>query len=342
MADFEESTEAYHRTIHPDAQWFPHAGFGLFMHWGIHSVAGIQPSWAMIKDYPAGGDPAFHPPEKYYALAEQFNPQRYDPDKWMAAAKRAGFTYAVLTTKHHDGYTLWPSDYGDMGTYRYLDGQDLLKPYVETCRKHGLKVGFYFSFADWNHPLCPVGDVGFDYNKRAQFPPIEPEEDRRRFDAFYEFTMGQIEELLTRYGKIDLLWFDGVGWRDRKDLRAKETIDRIRKFQPGIVINNRWGRIGDYVTPECHFPEERPEGWWETCQCTNGHWGYNPGKPLPSAEWFLSLLAKCRAWGGNLLANIGPAPDGTMPEDFYPLCDVLAEWMAKNRGSLDGAEGSQP
>ena len=326
MADFEEGRQAIGRAEHPDAQWFPQARMGLFMHWGIHSVAGIQPSWAMIKDYPCGGT-SDYPPEKYFALAEQFNPRRYDPDRWLAAAAKAGFAYAVLTAKHHDGYALWPTEYGDFSTKSYLRGCDLLQPYVEACRKNGLRVGFYFSFADWRYPGFPVGDVDFDFNKRGQFPPMRREEDEKQFEDFYAYTMGQIDELLTRYGKIDLLWFDGVGWKDRDSgaLRSTETIQHVRSLQPGIVVNNRWGRVGDYATPECQFPEQQPDGWWEACYATNGHWGYNPGEPLPDASWFTTMRDRCNNWGGNLLANIGPAPDGTMPEDFYVLCDELAE-----------------
>jgi alpha-L-fucosidase len=131
---------------HPDAQWFKTAGLGLFMHWGIHSTAGIQPSWTMIKDY----ERIYYPPEKYFALAEKFDPHHYDPDKWMLAAKQAGFSYAVLTAKHHDGYALWPTQFGNFSTRQYLNGRDLLQPYVEACRKYGLKVGFYFSQRDWH------------------------------------------------------------------------------------------------------------------------------------------------------------------------------------------------
>lgn len=325
MADFEEGKAADGRTNHPEAQWFPQAGMGLFMHWGIHSVAGIQPSWAMIKDYPHAGTKEY-PPEKYFALAERFNPDHYEPGQWLRAAAEAGFRYAVLTTKHHDGYALWPSKYGNFGTQQYLGGRDLLMPYVHACRENGLKVGFYFSFADWHYPGFPLGDVNFDFNQRGQYPVVTKEEDDRHFEAFYAFALGQIDELLTRYGKIDLLWFDGVGWkrRDSEALRARETIQHIRALQPGIVINNRWGKIGDYVTPECQFPETKPEGWWEACYCTNGHWGYNRGRPLPDVSWFVNLREKCNQWGGNFLPNIGPAPDGTMPDDFYTLCHALA------------------
>ena len=330
------------RTTHPDAQWFPGAGFGLFMHWGIHSVAGVQPSWAMIKDYPYGGE--LYPPERYYALADEFDPQHYDPNVWMEAAKRAGFRYAVLTAKHHDGYTLWPSAYGDMGTRTHMHGRDLLQPYVDACRKHGLKVGFYFSQRDWNFTVgdparrYPLGDVDFDYNKRGTRPPIaDAGQNRRDFEAFYAYTLGQLEELLTRYGKIDVLWFDGIGWPGIDDFHTDATMAWIRSLQPGIVINDRWMHAGDFDTEEWELPEDAPKGWWEHCISWNGHWGYNPKGLLRPAGWVIERLTGVRAGGGNFLLNIGPAPDGTMPKGFYTGCDELAGWMEDNGESIHGA-----
>jgi alpha-L-fucosidase len=328
---------------HPDAQWFPKAGLGLFMHWGIHSVAGIQPSWAMIKNYPAGGDSNFHPPEKYYALASKFDPQNYDPGKWMAAARAAGFTYAVLTTKHHDGYALWPTKYGDMNTRRYLGGRDLIKPYVEACRKHGLKVGFYFSPRDWHYPNYPLDDVDFDYSKRLKFRPIrDPIQNELNFEKFYAYTIGQLRELLTQYGKIDVLWFDGISWHPFKDIRTRQTLAWVRRLQPGIVINPRWGDMGDFETPEIELPQGRPQGWWESCYIwPKGHWGYVPSEDFQPLSWVLETLVRCRMWGGNLLLNVGPRPDGTMPDAFYQYSRELAQWMAHSGESLIGA-GSSP
>jgi len=331
--------EPFTPTTQPEAQWFPQGSLGLFMHWGIHSVKGVQPSWAMIKDYPYGGE--LHPPERYYALAKEFNPQSYDPDLWMAAAAKAGFTYAVLTAKHHDGYALWPTAYGDMSTRQFMDSRDLLKPYVEACRKHGLKAGFYFSPQDWHYPGYPVGDTGFDYNKRGQPRPIsDPEKNRADFERFFTYTIGQLNELLTRYGKIDVLWFDGMGWDGISDLHTEQTMAWIRRLQPGIVINDRWG-AGDFKTPEWDMPEGPPNGWWENCISWNGHWGYNPNGKFQSAAWALERLVRARSWGGNFLLNVGPAPDGTMPPGFYERCDELAAWMQHGRNALIGA-GSSP
>lgn len=339
MADFEEKEIAIERTTHPDARWFPEARMGLFLHWGIHSVAGVQASWAMIKGYPCAGKKRLSV-EEYFKLANQFNPRKYDPDCWLAAASEAGFRYAVLTTKHHDGYALWPSEYGDLGARTCLDGRDLLQPYVEACRKNNMKVGFYFSFADWRYPGFPIMDVDFDFNKRHQYHPMSKEEDEELFEAFYEYTIGQIDELLTRYGRIDLLWFDGVGWKDRDSeaLRSRQTIRHVRALQPGIVVNNRWGKVGDYVTPECQFPEARPEGWWEACYASGEHWGYNEDPKLLDAPWFAHMRDKCTNWGGNFLVDVGPAPDGTMSDRFYEVCSDLAGRLIS--GDHDGKGNS--
>lgn len=340
---------------HPDAQWFPKAGLGLFMHWGIHSVAGIQPSWAMIKDYPYGGDTRYQPKEKYFALAQYFNPINYNPDKWMEAASKAGFSYAVLTTKHLDGYALWPSHFGDFNPGTYLGGADLVQPYVDACRKYGMKVGFYFSPQDWYYEGYPLGDVDFDFNKRGQYPERvkDTERNRKEFVKFFEYSLGQIRELLTRYGKIDLLWFDGAGWPGIADLRTNQMYAWIRRLQPGIVINDRWeitidplassefkdytwDHIGDYATPECGLPEEIPNTWWELCDIWSegGHWGYDAGEKLKPMSWFFNYLAQCRAGGGNFLCNIGPRADGTMPDMFYTACKELEAWMLHSAESV--------
>lgn len=360
--DFQYAMEIYNAPVpgnlefpnpHADAQWFPEAGLGLFIHWGIHSVAGIQPSWAMIKDYPYGGSPDFHPPEKYYRLSDQFDPQNYHPDKWLATAKEAGFQYAVLTTKHHDGYALWPSDFGNMGTKQYLNGRDLIKPYIEACRKNGLKVGLYFSPRDWHYPGFPISDVNFDHNQRGEYPKItDPEANHERFLRFFAFTIGQIRELLTQYGKIDFLWFDGMHWHGEEDMKTGQVYQWIRELQPGIVINDRWGEIvnpdgetheaskpaGDCGTPEVHIPDQRQEGWWETCNIwPNGHWGYVPDETFKPPSWFFDNLVNSRKWGGNFLCNVGPRPDGEMPAPFYTRCDSLSQWMAHSKESLIGA-----
>jgi alpha-L-fucosidase len=300
----------FQRTTHPDAQWFPDASFGFFVHWGIHSVAGLQPSWAMLEGYPYGSDKQEYWGKGYYTLLKKFNPKHYDPDKWMEAAAKAGMTYAVITSKHHDGYALWPSEYGDMSTKQYMNGRDLLRPYVDACHKYGLKVGFYYSPPDWA-------------NKWNQ----------DKLMGGYDYNVGQLSELLTRYGKIDILWFDGGIENPEK------VIAWVRLLQPHILINDRSGGGGDFATPECSTPDQAPDGWWEECNIWSGHWGYAPDALVNTNSWVMEKLVKNRSWGGNfLLSGVGPRPDGTLRPQIYDRMAKLAEWMAHSRESLIGAE----
>ncbi len=331
------------RTTHPEAQWFPGAGFGLFAHWGIHSVAGIEPSWAMMRGCPWQKDfiadlgwERWQGRENYYTLLARFDPRGYDPDRWIAAAARAGMTYAVLTAKHHDGYALWPSRHGALNTGTYLHGRDLLSPFVDACRRHGLKIGFYFSPRDWGYPGYPQN---MTYGGKYAFPADwTPEKNQAAFDEFYRYTVGQISELLTRYGRIDLLWFDGMGWDGISDIRTERTLAWVRAVQPHIVLNPRWGGQGDYDTPEVSFPDDVPDGWWENCISWRGHWGYAPYAPFQPESWVISRLVRARAWGGNLLLNVGPDGDGCMDKGYYAGLGRIAAWMDRCRDTLIGAE----
>ncbi len=334
-----------------DAQWFPQASLGLFIHWGIHSVVGAQPSWDMISHYKYGGKVS--PPDKYYALAEQFNPLKYAPNKWLKAAKEAGFTYAVLTTKHHDGYALWPSKYG-IGTKQYMNGRDLLKPYVDACRKNGLKVGFYFSPRDWHYPGL-MHPNEYDSEKWHDVPPItDSVANNRAYERFLGFVLKQMEEILTRYGKIDILWLDGMNFRGVKDMHTEQVYAWIRSLQPGIVINDRWSNIvnpddpkgtgmsiGDFTTPfECTKPTYVPSKWWEHCDIWTsggGGWGYDKTGSFRPYSWFFEHLAVCRSLGGNFLLNVGPDGNGEMHPNYYNNMSDIASWMKHSRESLIGA-----
>ncbi len=179
----------------------------------------------------------------------------------------------------------------------------------------------------------------FDHNERDRPKEIaDTAKNQRDFEQFFAYTAGQIHELLTRYGKIDLLWFDGMGWAGISDIHERETLAWIRSLQPGIVLNDRWGRLGDYSTPEWDFPEGPPAGWWENCISWKGHWGYDPRAPFRSPEWVIDRLVRARAWGGNLLLNIGPRPDGAMPEGFDARCAQIGAWMDRFKESVIGAE----
>lgn len=345
------------RTSHPDAQWFAERPIGLFIHWGISSVhGGIDLSWPMIKNMGTGTKVS---PREYWALADRFKAENFNAAKWLGAAKDAGFTYAVLTAKHHDGYTLWPTDTSDLGVRTHLPGRDLIQEYVTACRSAGLKVGLYYSGPDWwqdrhvrsfnyrsegpggsNSSLPPIpGRKALNIEwKEADLTGPSPEL-RAQIRAV---NRKQLTELLTRYGKIDLLWFDGGTGSDI-------TLEEIRALQPGIVINNRGGLTssasgkpwpGDYFTFEHNEPLEQPPGWWEQLRIWNTpNWGYTQKSEtsIASTSSILAAVARSRAWGGAILINFGPRPDGSMPDTYYRGMSEFADWMKHHSTAIHGA-----
>ncbi|MCC7499761.1 MAG: alpha-L-fucosidase [Bryobacterales bacterium] len=339
----------------PAAGWFTQAGFGLFLHWGICTVREVELGWGFFGD--VGGKKGAWPVQNYIAQADVFSPSSYDPDPWMEAAARAGFRYAVLTTRHHDGYALWPSRYGNFSTREHMGGRDLLKPYVEACRRHGLRVGFYYSPGNWLfHPQgwpylgYPLARSDFRYRRPERtlgvprYVSDSRENLQKHFEILYAYVRGQLGELLTHYGKIDLLWWDGYDWPRGVDIHGPEIDAWVRKLQPGLVTNDRyrlWSErptLGDFSTEfENRDPDRRPEGAWEQCEALCGGWAYTgPEAACKTPAYVLERLIRNRAWGGNYLADFGPRKDGTMATDYYRTLGVLAEWMKHSGASLDG------
>ena len=358
-------------TAHPDAQWFPEAGFGLFLHWSICSVKGMNISWPMMmgarlpriedqaereriireKDWNLDGKQAMTPMD-YWAMAKDFNPQNYHPDHWLAAAKAGGFEYVVLTTKHHDGFAMWPSAYGNFGTKNFMGGRDLVKEFVEGCRKNDIKVGLYYSPPDWYFDKENVDFRYFklkkvnpefpklDYNLQPRTgPSMEDTELAAHQKAYAEMVSGQIRELLTNYGKIDVLWFDGnpkVG--DYKSLLIQP--DEMRRLQPGIVINPRMGGTGDFHTFERHLPEDpglKSGEWAEFCNTWNNNWPY-VDKDYRHFNRILDELIRCRIHGINYLLGIGPKADGDLDYRAYEGMELFENWMKPNGESVAGVQ----
>jgi alpha-L-fucosidase len=326
-------------TMNPGAQWFPDAGLGLFIHWGIASVKAINISWPMRDGL--HGRPAQITPNNYFAMAKDFNPTNYNPDKWIKAAKDAGFKYVVLTTRHHEGFALWPSDYGDFSTKNYMGGRDLLKPYVDACRKYGLKVGFYYSPPDWYF------DRDFmNFSMRKDSPPLgpdlkprtekkSPEEIAAHDKAYAALVRGQVKELLTRYGKIDVLWFDGK----IPDVNSDDVIslDEIRKLQPGIVVNGRFNGHGDFTTPERTLNTTNvTRGWEEYCNTWSDYWPYVKGARFRANGFVIGQYVLCRSLHINYLLDVGPMSDGELPAEVYSNFAVLGAWMKTNGESVQG------
>lgn len=312
---------------HPDALWFRKPNFGAFIHWGISSVrAEVDLSWGMIAGtaYDLGTKIT---PREYFAQAETFRPEAYDPESWLRAAADAGVDHAVLTTKHHDGFALWPSAFGDFNTKNYFGGRDLVREFVEACAKVGIRPGLYYSPPDWYYNRHRMSfrrasngtsanpHLGLDHE-----PITLPEPDVAWEREFHAYLRGQIEELLTNYGKIDLLFFDG-----RPEVIS---MDRIRELQPGILVNERMHGYGDFATPECRIPAEAPQGPWEVVDTWDiaGRWGY--AKPFINrpASWVADRLGQTFAMGGNYMINLAPLADGTLPRGIYHDFAWLAQW----------------
>jgi alpha-L-fucosidase len=334
--------------------WFPDAGFGLFLHWGICTIREVELGWGFYGD--VGGKKGAWPVENYIAQAKEFNPQSFDADRWMEAAAKAGFRYAAITTRHHDGYSLWPSEFGDFGTKQHMGGRDLVGPFLDACRKHGLKAGIYYSPGDWlfnpagwPHLGYPLRKSDFKYRRPERTLGLPRYVDdpmpkiQEHFETLYAYVKGQVHELLTRYGKIDLLWWDGYDWPAGTNIHGPEMDAWVRKLQPGIVTNDRYRlwcdhpSLGDFSTEfENAAPTKPPEGAWEQCEAICGNWSYGgPNAVCKPVSYVIDRLVRNRAWGGNYLPDFGPRKDGTLPEVYYQTCAELAAWMKHSGESLD-------
>ncbi len=336
----EQKKNCFEYSTHPDAQWFKNGGnIGMFLHYGLSSVNGcIDLSWGMIANKPYETELGVEyriTPRKYWDMAKEFKPVNFaaSMDRLMKSLKESGFTYAVLTTRHHEGFALWPSQYGDFNIGKYQPGMDLVKDFVEACRKYGIKTGFYYSPPDWHYMRDYMSfnygrftDLlyNIDHEKVDSIP--EPSEEFKK--GYHEYIRGQLKELLTNYGKIDILWFDG-SCEYPYDVTTPEE---IRSLQPGIIFNNRLFGVGDFKTPEVKFPQEKPEGPWEYCMLwPDGPWWsfMYQSKNFRSVEWLLDTYNKCKNWNGNFLVNVGPMADGSMPELTYTKLEEYKELIGK-------------
>jgi alpha-L-fucosidase len=313
--------------------WWREARFGMFIHWGVYSVPA-----GTYKDRQVGGIGEWImlrgkiPVAEYKAYASEFNPVNYDPDAWVRMAKDAGMKYIVITSKHHDGFALFDSKVTDWDIVDATPyGKDLLKPLAEACRKHGMKLGFYYSQAqDWNHPGgAKAGAGGWD-----------PAQDGDMMEYVKSIAVPQVKEILTNYGDIAVLWWDTpVGMT--KEM-ADELFPQIR-LQPGIIVNNRLGTYkGDTDTPEQHIPATGIKGRdWETCMTMNDTWGFKSyDTNWKSTKTLVHNLIDIASKGGNYLLNIGPTRLGEFPEASVERLGEIGDWMDRNGESIYGTSAS--
>jgi alpha-L-fucosidase len=294
-------------------KWWHEAKFGMFIHWGLYSVLGRH-EWAMEME----GIPV----AEYEQLAKRFQPQPHAARAWARLAKQAGQKYMVMTTKHHEGFCLFDTQHTNYCAPKQACGRDLVREYVEAARGEGLRVGFYHSLMDWHHP---------DGARCAQ-----DEAARKRFVAYIH---GQIRELLTNYGKVDILWYD-VAWPlDAKGWESEKMNQMVFQLQPDIIVNNRNLLPGDFSTPEQRIAAEEGGRAWETCMTMNDSWGYHKADDAwKTPKTIVRNLVHCAYGGGNYLLNIGPKPDGSIPEESVRILGAVGQWMEKNGPTIHEAE----
>jgi alpha-L-fucosidase len=322
------------------ATWFDTARFGMFIHWGTISQRGWELSWPLVGGLgalPQGQNVSI---ADYYATAKTFNPLNYDPQQWARMARRAGMQYAVFTTKHHDGFAMFHTRQSDFSIEHAPYRKDIVRGFADAFRAEGIRVGFYFSLCDWHHPDYPAFTDADRPYKWGMWRRSSPEAWRR----FIASMFAQMRELLTNYGKVDLLWFDG-GWeRTVEQWQAAEFNALIRSLQPDVLINDRLPGFGDFKTPEQAVPPVAPDGPWETCLTINHSWGYNPeDRHFKSSRSLVNTLCEVAAKGGNLLLNVSPMGDGRLPPEQVERLNDIAAWIERNGESIAGtAPGLEP
>ncbi|MFI6321821.1 alpha-L-fucosidase [Nonomuraea sp. NPDC050556] len=303
--------------------WFVNDRFGMFVHWGLYSLA-ARHEWVQTREKMDSS--------AYQVYFDHFAPDRYDPVSWARTAAAAGMRYIVLTTKHHDGFCLWDSDLTS-----FKSSRDLVEPFVAACRAEGLKVGFYHSLIDWHHPSFPV-DGTHPLRDSSPIPSRDISEYRR-------YLHGQVRELLTRYGTIDYLFFDFSyanrtewwGGKGPADWGSAELLAMVRSLQPDILVNDRLGIPGDFITPEQYQPSKPFDGLWEACQTLNGSWGYDRDNlDYKSPEMLIRMLVDGVSKGGNLLLNVGPTGRGDLDPRATPILAEIGAWMDLHARSIRG------
>jgi len=317
-------------------QWWTDARFGMFIHWGLYAMP-ARHEWVKQRERLTNEDY-----EKYF---QRFNPDLFNPKEWARQAKAAGMKYVVLTTKHHEGFCMWDSQYTDYKVTNTPIGRDLLKEFVEAFRAEGIRIGFYYSLIDWHHPdftIDRVHPLRIDEGTAEDYAKVNVGKD---MSVYRQYMKNQVTELLSNYGKIDIIWFDfsypGENGKGHEDWDSEGLLKLVRKLQPNIIVDNRldlndiWGGW-DIQTPEQVKVAECPT-WhgkkihWETCQTFSGSWGYHRDENTwKSPAQLIELLVETVSKGGNLLLNVGPTARGTFDQRAQDRLAAMGKWMDFN------------
>ncbi len=306
-------------------EWFQNAKLGIFIHWGIYAVNGIDESWSFYNEYISHED--------YLKQVDGFTASNYDPEYWASLIKSSGAKYAVITTKHHDGFALWDTKYGDLNIRKSPANRDLIAPLVGELRKQKLKVGLYYSLPDWSYVDYP----NQTRNKKRYA------DDPARWQKFLNYYQGQLKEMNSKF-KPDLYWFDG-DWEFSADKwQAGHVREFLLKDNPKTIINSRLKGYGDYATPEQGVPIVKPnDKYWELCMTMNNSWGFQGNdKAYKTPYQIIRIFTDCISMGGNLLLDIGPKADGTIPQEQVSILKELGRWTNKHKEAIFNSKSGLP
>lgn len=326
-------------------KWWREARFGMFIHWGLYSIPAGE--WKGSTDHAEWiRTTAQIPLDEYNQLVAKFNPVKFNAEEWVKTAKDAGMKYMVLTSKHHDGFCLFDSKYTDFDVMSTPFSRDILKELSDACRKYDMRICWYHSIMDWHHP---------DYLPRRDWETTRSS-DSADFKRYLEYLKGEVKEIITNYGDISVLWFDGEWESTWSHEYAKQLYDYIRQIDPDIIINNRIDvyrdgmaglstneeALGDFGTPEQEIPENGLPGKdWESCMTLNDHWGFNKfDNNWKSNKDLIYNLVDIASKGGNYLLNVGPTAEGVIPPQSIERLQVIGKWMKANGASIYGTQSS--
>ena len=334
---------------HKPTAWYRNAKFGMFIHWGPYSLASIEASWPIMTPNPGGITEA-----EYLELPKRFNPENFEARAFVQLARSAGQQYMVFTTKHHDGFCMFDSAYTNYKITNTPYGKDIVAQLSSACTDANMPLGFYYSPPDMHHPA--FRDISKPASMNWRGEPMRPE-----WPLYLDYMQLQLTELLTRYGPVVLIWFDGLNEQRKYD--GRRFLDLIHDLQPATLVNDRIGVPGDYVTPEQFIPKviptkdvrfnavdtsvkgklrpliPKPEDFqlWETCMTINNQWAYNEhDRDFKSTEFLIRALVEVASRGGNFLLNVGPRPDGTIQPEFQERLRAIGDWLSRNGDSIYG------
>jgi alpha-L-fucosidase len=329
--------------------WYRQAKFGMFIHWGPYSLASVEASWPIMRPTPGGITEA-----EYRELPKRFNPTKFDPHAFVDLARAAGQRYMVFTSKHHDGFCMFDTSFTDYKITNTPFGRDIAKLLADACEERGMPLGFYYSPPDMHH--AAFRDTSKLANENWNGEPTRPE-----WPLYLDYMQLQLTELLTHYGSVALVWFDGLNHQEK--YCGVRFLDLIRQLQPATLVNDRIGLPGDYQTPEQFIPNAiptkgvrfngvdtsvqqklkttvpAPEEFqlWETCMTINNTWAYNThDHNYKSAESLIRSLVEVASRGGNFLLNVGPQPDGVIQAEFQDRLRAVGNWLSVNGDSIYG------